>query len=278
MTYGLKPLLAKLFGGSTDVSNQLLRKWNLSLIFLYGLQAAAMLLLTVPRNYPLNVTFATSDALQTKLQHMTVTAPAIHQVGTLNVAYLVAGWFIVAAIAHLLAATILRTRYEVGLKRATNAIRGTQLTVESAVVLVVLALMAGVYDAGSLLVLVLFAAITSMLLWALRVGQQPNKRPTLGWGWLRRAAVVSGVAPLALLLLYIVAAAIFGDASFTWASVGVCLSAVLVALLLLLNGWLTRTKRGRWTSYRYGELWYMALNFIGLTLLGWELFAAVLHP
>lgn len=278
MQYGPKQLARKLFTGKVDVSYQTLQKWNLALVLLYGLEAAAILLFSQPRNYPINISFMSLDTLQSKVQGATVTAPAIHPLGGVNLTYIVAALFVTAAIVHLFSATIGRSYYEEDIKRRKSVIRAIQFTVEALLVLTALALMAGVYDIGTLGMVLVFAVSASLLIYlgSLKNGTDKGR---LSSGMVYRSTVaLVCVVPFVLIAGYLVAGHLFGGGAPGYSLIWIYLVALFVLGLLALNRWLLAQKKGKWSNYPYGERCYMGLNIIALTLVGWGIFASVLHP
>lgn len=247
-------------------------------MLLCGLQAAAILLLSVPRIYPLNISFMSTDTLQSKVQGGVVTGPAIHQVGGINLVYLIAALFVVAAIAHLLCASISRSYYESGLKQGKNVIRAAQFTIEALLVITLLAVLAGVYDMGTLALVIVLTFIACLLIYVDNVNVADNRQLNTSRGVLRVAIIAASCVPFLLLAGYMVAGHMLGSGVPSYSVIAIFFIALLMLGLFILNRFFMTAKKGRWYKPAFGERWYLVLNTLTLTLLGWTVFASVLHP
>src|SRR5690348_14236659 len=87
MNYTPKQVAKRLFGGKGQVAPQTLRKLNIATAVLLALQAVALLVFGVAYAVPVYISHMTGDALQTKLRGTEVTAPALHELWRLNLAY-----------------------------------------------------------------------------------------------------------------------------------------------------------------------------------------------
>src|ERR1700716_604531 len=88
----MKNRFGQLFAGTITLSNQSLKKWSVVLAAVYLVQGSAVLLLSNLYTLPVMVSFPAADSLQSQLTHHTVRVPAMHQLFTVNVAYLVAAF------------------------------------------------------------------------------------------------------------------------------------------------------------------------------------------
>ena len=82
-----------------------LRKWNLVLAALHFVQAAAVLLFSTGKSFPVSTGFTAVDPLQTAAQGKTVLTIGYHHLFDINLVFLVAIFFLLSAAAHLSIAT-----------------------------------------------------------------------------------------------------------------------------------------------------------------------------
>lgn len=233
-----------------------------------------LLLLSVPRDYPVYIAHLTTDPLQSALQHVTVMAPAVHQLFMLNITYLAAALCFLAALFHLLRGSVLRKRYEVVPGQpARILLHPVQMTIELGVVLAMLGLLGGIYDAASFLLLFVIAVLFGL---GLRLVEHQGQGREVGVA-LRSLVWLSGVSGAACVVLYLFASRTFG-AGMPGVVYVAAVSAVVVALLLVVNWRLVWMKHGKWKDSMTGEQWFMIVNFAGVTLLSAELFVLLLRP
>lgn len=272
-----KELLRGWFTGSVKITNLSMKRWNIVLAAVHAAQGIVLLLFSTVHDVPVTVSFLTTDTFQTKLSGGLVTAPAAHQLLVINLAYAAAAGFFVAAVAHVLAATVCRQRYEAGLRKGRSALRWSSYALMAGFMLVTIGLLAGVYDAASLILLYMLALLMGTAGFAMEAF--PRRGTALAADRLAGGiAVAAGCAPWGIIALYLLATNIFGSGHVPgfvyWLSVSVLASFVLAGL----NAYLTHMRKGKWASYWYAERWYMVLALVAQSLLAWQVFAGLLHP
>lgn len=261
----------------TKITNQSLKKWNIILFGLYIIQGGAILLFSAAHYFQINSLFVTNDALQTKLTGETVTAPAVHQLFTINLVGPVAAFIFVAAIIHLLIATIFRPQYELWFKKNINPFRWLEYGLCGGIILVVIGLLAGIYDIASLFLLftlAIIAALSGLIIEA----QTTTIKQKLLPKWLGNCVTfVAVLVPWFVIGFYILATDIFGAGTpgYMYALYPLML---LLFVAIAINTYLVRTKKGDWSNYLYSEYWHMGLSFTVQSLLAWLIFIYVLHP
>jgi heliorhodopsin len=251
-----------------------LQQWNKYLAVLYAAQGLLILLLSVSRAYPVTTSFLGLDTLQTQVQGHTVLATATQHLFDINLVYVVAAFLFVAAIAHGLVATNLRSMYERDLKKGINRIRWIEYAFSASIMLVAIALLVGVQDVSTLLVLFGLTAIMNLL--ALMTELRNQDARTVKWFnfWLSCAA---GVLPWVVLAIYLIGGGAYGAAApgFVYWIFG---SLLVLSAGFPTNLYLQYRKFGNWTNYLYGERVFMVLGLVAKTALAWQIFAGNLHP
>lgn len=127
---------------------------------LHAVQGVLMLALSSDFSLPLTTSFLRLDAGRDKLVPVTETAWEI------RIGPLVAGFLFLSAVAHL-SVTLPRVQgwYERNLARGLNVARWVEYSLSASLMIVVIAMLVGIYDAATLLVL--FAANAAMILFGL---------------------------------------------------------------------------------------------------------------
>ncbi|HVU59325.1 MAG TPA: heliorhodopsin HeR [Candidatus Saccharimonadales bacterium] len=271
--------LARLFTGKPAVTNRLLQRWNVVLAVLYAAEAVCILLFGAPYNVPLTLLYQTRDSLQTKLSGHAAAAPAFHQLTEVNLACIVGAFLLVSALAQLFMATVCRRRYETNIKQQLQPFRWVQFALNSGLMLVAIALLAGARDVASLLLIFGAAAVSSLAGLAVEA-QARDVRTQNPARWLAPViGALSGLPAWATVLLYAIATVSFGAATTLPPLVWWIIPVALV-LLLAIGGnlWLVSARKGKWASYAYGEVWYMALAFVAQSLVAWLIYVSVLRP
>src|SRR4051812_6970816 len=105
-----------------EITFRKLRNYNLLAAALHGLQGLIVLLISDPTRgvQPITSNYLTPDPLASTATGHPVLVAASHHLFDLNLAYIVAAFFFISAIAHLAVATIYRRKYEGDLRRGVN--------------------------------------------------------------------------------------------------------------------------------------------------------------
>jgi hypothetical protein len=254
-----------------------LRRWNVSLAVLHAVQAIAILLLSTNRSFPITLSYLTQDTIQTKLEHTPVLAPATHQLFSLNLSYVIALFFILSAIAHLLMATVYRSRYEAGLKQGINKLRWAEYACSASVMIVAIGIISGIYDAGLLLAMFALTAVMNLLGLVMEIHNPWIKRTAPHWvSYI--VGSVAGIFPWVIIALTLIGTTVFGGGGIP-AFVYIIYATILLSFgCFAVNMYLQYAKRGKWANYLYGERVYMILSLVAKSLLAWQVFAGALRP
>jgi hypothetical protein len=263
-------LLSAFTFGKQQIANQALRRLNLLAGGLHILQGVLILALSdnLRGSRPITTSFLTHDQLASDGSGHAVLVQATHHLFDLNLAHVVAAFFFINAIAHLLAATKLRRTFEAGLKNGINRLRWIDFAISSGVMMIAAALVLGVYDISSLLMifgLTAFMGLTTALI-------EINKPVQLNY-WL---GIFAGGLTWLVAILYLWGAHVWGSALPTYAYL-VALSLLLMFAAIAANFYLQYKRLGHWESYVFGERTYILLSFAAKTTLGWLIFAGTLR-
>src|SRR5262245_51110593 len=112
--------LPSLLSAKTKIKPEQVRQFNLVAAGLLAVQAIALLVLAKTVTYPVSVNFLTPDSLAPAGSPLVA---ATQNVFDLNLAWLVAAALLIAAVTHLMLATVCREWYEKNLKKSLNPAR-----------------------------------------------------------------------------------------------------------------------------------------------------------
>ena len=251
-----------------------LRRFNLIMGFLHFIQGSFMLFvaLTVDKvsNFkpPILSNYLTFDVTQMRL----ISVP--DKLFDLPFAILVALFLFISAFAHLI--IILpgtNSIYNRGLEKGINPFRWYEYAISSSVMIVLIAVLFGVYDIGALILI--FAVNASMNLFGLLMEKINQYTTKTDWSSFLFGSI-AGIAPWIVIILYA-----FGNSDptevpwFVYAIVG---SYFIFFNLFPINMILQYKKFGKWKNYLYGERVYIILSLVAKSLLAWLVFSGVMQP
>lgn len=242
-----------------------LRRWNGAMAVLHFAQGAALLALASSFSLPVTSSFLRMDAVTDKL----VAAP--DELFRLRIGPLVAAFVFVSAVAHsALASPWLHRWYERNVSRGINPARWIEYSLSSSLMMVVIAMLVGIYDIASLLLI--FALNATMILfgWLMELHNQSTRRTNWTAFWF---GCFAGAAPWIAVAIYLAGAA--DPPGFVY---GIFASLFVFFNVFALNMLLQYRRLGRWRDYLYGERVYMLLSLTAKSALAWQVFAGTLQP
>lgn len=268
----------KLFAGVTKIPTvRNLHKWNYWLAGLHGVQAVAVLILATAKTFPVSGSFLTVDSLQSTTSGSIVLAPATHHLFDINLAYLVAVFFLLSAIAHLSMATWYRQRYEAGLVVGVNKLRWFEYALSASTMLVGIALLTGMYDVVSLGLVFVLSAVMNLLGLVMETHNPFRKRAKVNWmSYL--VGCLAGIAPWLAIAAYLLFTNVFGDGHVPAFVYYIYVSLFVFFSCFAVNMVLQYKKVGPWKNYIYGERVYMILSLVAKSVFAWQVFAGALRP
>jgi hypothetical protein len=263
-------LLSKFSFGREKIDTKGMRNLNWLVGGLQLAQALLILSLSDPLRglRPVTTNFLANNQLASQAAGHQVLTQGTHRLFDLNLAYVVAAFFIFNAVVHFLAATTTRQGYEAGLKKGVNHTRWVDIAGSSGLMMVAVALCVGVYDISSLLMILGLTALMGLTTALIEI----NKPIELNF-W---SGVVAGVLPWVVVLIYILGAHIWG-VSVPGFAYFVAFSLFLLFGAIAANSYLQYKRLGHWENYIYGERAYILLIFVAATLLGWQVFFGTLR-
>lgn len=248
-----------------------LRIFNGLMVPFHFAQAILMLLLSTDFALPVTTSFLRFD----EASEMLVEDP--NTIGDLRLAPLVAAFLFISGTAHLLLVLPgINGWYNRNLAKGINYARWIEYSISASIMIVVIAMLTGVYDLGSLIML--FALNATMISFGL-VMEMQNKgleRDHVSWTpfWIGCAV---GAVPWVVIALYLFAPATrsVGDVpNFVYGIFG---SLFVFFNVFAINMFLQYRKIGRWRDYLHGERAYIVLSLTAKSALAWQVFFGTLR-
>ncbi|WP_372733977.1 heliorhodopsin HeR [Nocardioides sp.] len=231
-----------------------MRLSNLGLALVHAGQA--LLMLVVGSNLVLDATRRTGNGVG-----------AEQVVLTISVGGALAVFFLAAALYHGSSATLLNGAYEADLRRGRNRGRWVELAVSSPILMVLIALFAGVTDIVALAVVVAASVVMVACGWMQESWNPPGRRTTtMVPFW---CGVVAGVLPWLIIGLEMLGAGSMPKFSFP-----IFLTLGLMWAAGAVNQWLQYHQVGPWADYLHGEKTNMALSLVAKSAVAWQLLVA----
>jgi len=247
--------------GVTDVRLQNLRRWNLGLTVLHVAQAVAVLLLA--DDFAIAVTSSFPDGPPG------APIPAPETLFEVRIGWAVAAFLGLAALDHLLTATVGRGTYERDLRRGINRFRWVEYAFSATLMIVLINFYSGTTSISA--VIAIAGANVAMILfgWIEEAMNPPDRSSTTMLPfWF---GTIVGLAPWAVVFVNIV-----GSATVPGFVYGIVVAQFVFFFSFGLNQWLQYRGVGRWTDYAFGEKAYLVLSLTAKSVLAWQIFAGSL--
>lgn len=250
-------------------------KFNLIMAALHAVQALAVLFLSDPNRGIWSVTASYLTLDQTSTPDKPVLVPATQNIFDVNLAYLIVAFFLLSALAHLFVATIYRRRYESDLKHGINKVRWIEYSLSASTMMVAIALLSGIYDLGSLVMIFGLTAIMNLMGLVMELYNQGRKTTS----WLTyNIGVFAGILPWLVIGIYFWAGNMYGAGDIPTFVYYIYASIFLFFNCFAVNMILQYKKVGNWRDYLYGERVYIVLSLLAKSALAWQVFAGTLRP
>jgi hypothetical protein len=246
-----------------------LRLFNLAMGTLHLAQGAGMLFLSSDFTLTLRTTFLDSDPQREEIVTLTNT------VFDLRLGPLVALFLLISAAAHyLLASPVIYPWYVKNLKRHINYVRWYEYALSSSVMIVVIAMLSGMFDLPSLVLL--FALNATMIFFGLMMELHNQTTDKTNWTSFN-LGVFAGIVPWVVILWYFSGAVVNSDDAVPKFVYGIIASLFVFFNVFAVNMFLQYRKIGPWTDYLFGERMYILLSLFAKSALAWQVFSGTLR-
>lgn len=245
-----------------------LRILNVIAGFVHLIQGIAVILLSKDFTLPVSGNFLSFNNATQTLE------PASATLFNLSLPSLIVVFLFLSAAAHFTIATVYYKRYVVRLARGINVARWVEYSLSASIMIVAVALLVGVYDAMSLVMLFGLVAIMNLLGLVMELHNQKSVKVKWISYWI---GCLAGIIPWLVIAFYLWFGADNGSSAPTfvyWIFVSIFLFFNCFAINMVLQ----YKKIGHWKDYIYGERAYIILSLVAKSLLAWQVFAGTLRP
>lgn len=265
----------KLFTPTKKITFASLNKWNKVLAALHAVQGIVVLILAKSVLWPVTTSYLTKDTVASGIANKPVLANATHRLFDVNLAYFVAAFFFMSAIAHGIIATKYRKTYETDLKNGLNRARWIEYGVSASTMMVAIALLSGVADFSTLVMIFVLDLIMNLM--GLMMELQNKGAKTVNWAtyWI---GCLAGIIPWIVFAIYIIGTNVYGSGGIPTFVYFIYASMLVFFSSFAINMCLQYRKKGAWANYLYGERVYMILSLVAKTVLAWQVFFGTLRP
>ena len=247
-----------------------LRRFNLIMGALHLIQGILMLVLSSAFALPIYSSFLVFNASTQKL----VPTPEI--MFNLRLGPMMAAFLFLSALTHfLISAPGIYPWYVRNLKQRINKARWIEYSFSSSLMIVAIAMLVGIYDIATLIVIVFVNASMILFGWMMELHNQTTQKTN----WTAYIfGCIAGIAPWIAIAIYL-----FGSAGGAAQGPPAFVYWIFFSLFVFFNTFainqvLQYKKVGRWRDYLYGERAYIILSLVAKSLLAWQVFAGALRP
>jgi len=244
-----------------------LKRFNLFMGFLHLVQSIAIYAISNDFSLPVRSYYLRFASETETLE------PVIKDVVSLQIGPLIALFLLISAVCHFYLSTVGYEWYVKNLKRHINYLRWYEYSISSSIMIVIIAMLTGVYDIGALIPIFMINGI--MNLWGLMMELYNQEKETKSWLPFFFGCI-AGAVPWIVITLYLSGAS--GDAGgvptfvyYIFATLFVFFMSFAANMALQYKGvW-------KWKDYYYGEKMYVVLSLVSKTALAWQVFFGTLR-
>ena len=240
---------------------QNLRTWNIGLTVLHGAQA--VLILALSSGFAITVTSTFPEGPPG------TRAPTPEGLFDVRIGIAVAVFLGLAALDHLLTATVGRRRYEADLTHGINRFRWVEYSLSATLMILLIAAYSGITDITA--VLAIIGANVGMILFGWfqeRMNPPGRARTTMMPFWF---GAIVGLAPWVAILVNVVGAETVPGFVY-----GIVIAEFVFFFSFGLTQWLQYRQVGPWADYVYGEKTYLVLSLGAKSVLAWQIYGGSL--
>lgn len=246
-----------------------LRAYNFVMGILHFIQGVLVLVLSTDFSLPVITNYLKFDAATQSLQ------PSPETLTDVQIGPMVALFLFLSAIAHFVL-TLPRVYewYIANLKKGINYARWIEYSLSSSIMIVIIAMLVGVYDLSTLIVIFSINAVMIFCGMIMEVHNQSTKVTN----WISFVVgSFAGLMPWVVIALYLFGSgdAENGPPSFVY---WIFFSIFLFFNTFAINMYLQYKKTGKWKEYLWGEQMYILLSLLAKSALAWQVFAGTLRP
>jgi len=254
-------------------SMNMLRQMNLIVGGLFAAMAGLILWLSKPFAgiHEVTTAYPTKDALASASGQSAIVT-GTHHIVDLHLSWMIAAFMIVSAVSYLSLATWLRARYEREVGARVNRMRWITFAVSGSILMMTIAMLAGITDLATHLSIVGFTVVASLVGLSREHHTQNGERTRLIYG----IGGLAAAGPWVLIAVYAFGAHQYGAGGTPTFVYWIYATGLVMYIALAKNLLLQTQGRGRWADYTYAERAYVGLSLVGKAAIAAQIYAAVL--
>jgi hypothetical protein len=238
-----------------------LRIWNLGLTVLH--LAQAVLIVVLAGDFAISVT----SSFPQGPPGTPPAAPAA--LFGVPIGWATALFLLLAALDHLVTATVARDRYESDLRRGINRFRWVEYSFSATLMVILISMYSGI--TGVVALIAIAGANVAMILfgWVQELMNPPGRAETTMLPfWF---GTIAGLAPWVAIAVNVIGADTVPGFVY-----GIVVAQFVFFFSFGLNQWLQYRGVGRWADYAFGEKGYLVLSLVAKSVLAWQIFGGSL--
>ncbi len=246
-----------------------LRRFNAVMGVLHLVQGILMIVISNDTTYPIYTSYLTFDVAKQALR------PDPSVLYNLRFGPAVAVFLLLSAVAHLCLSSFGYQWYVKNLKKGMNPARFYEYALSSSLMIVLIGMLVGVYDLGSLILM--FGINATMNFFGIMMELHNQTTQRTDWTSFIYGCF-AGIVPWVVIVVYFLGSLASSDAkppAFVYAIIP---TIFVFFNIFALNMVLQYKKVGRWKDYLFGERVYIILSLTAKTALAWQIFAGTLAP
>lgn len=193
----------------------------------------------------------------------------------LRIAPLIAMFLFLSAVAHFsLTVPGIYEWYIKNLKKRINYARWIEYMFSSSIMIAIIAMLVGVYDLSSLILIVSINSVMILCGMIMEVHNQTTSKTNWLSFWIGSFA---GMVPWIVIALYLFGSGDenSGPPNFVY---GIFFTIFLFFNSFAINMYLQYKRVGKWDNYVFGEAIYILLSLLAKSALAWQVYAGTLRP
>lgn len=248
-----------------------LRRFNAVIGVFHLIQGIAMLAISSDFSLPVNTSFLAAVGEGDTVQLVSQTETLFD----LRIGPVVASFLLMSAIAHFLVASpTLFPWYRRNLEKGVNYARWIEYSISSSTMIVVIAMLFGIYDVANLLLIFALNAMMILFGWMMELHNQTTDKTD--WTSFYFGSI-AGIVPWIAIGIYLIGSGLQNGnvPNFVYA---IYASLFVFFNVFAINMVVQYKKIGPWKDYLYGERAYIILSLVAKSLLAWQVYAGTLQP
>jgi hypothetical protein len=187
---------------------------------------------------------------------------------------IVASFLLLSGLFLLGSAFVWRKKYEEQIQKGMNLFRWAEYAITSSMMVVVIAILCGIYDLSTIILIFSLNACMILFGWMMEVQNQTTKKTD----WTAYLfGCFAGVMPWVVMGLYFYNALAAGGSAVPSFVYAIFWSLFIAFNVFSINMILQYAKIGKWKDYLYGEYAYITFSLVAKALLAWQVWSGTLR-